>query len=121
MKMSSSGIVCLVSYDPSLSIAQGHCCERMTEVVNYRCQDHSDPFDCPDSLVYYEPRFAEYGIIVHDGGSCYALLSFCPFCGKKLPESKRNLWFEELGKRGVHDPWIDTIPEEFRTGEWYDK
>lgn len=119
MKMKCPGIVCLVSYDPLRAVVQHHCCQRMAQVVNYRCDRHPDPFDCPDCLVYYEPRFDEYGLIVHDGGSCYALLEFCPFCGTKLPGSKRDLWFARLHEMGIQDPWGDTIPPEFQTGEWY--
>ncbi|MFJ7974346.1 DUF6980 family protein [Peribacillus sp. NPDC096379] len=26
-----------------------HCCETMTKQVNFKCEEHSNPFDCPDN------------------------------------------------------------------------
>jgi hypothetical protein len=96
-----------------------HCCQRMTEAVNHKCEQHSSPFDCPDQLIYYSGRFDEYGIIIHDGGTSYNLIHFCPWCGTKLPPSKRNLWFEELELLGFDDPLEQDIPKEYVTDEWY--
>ena len=42
-------------------------------------------------MLEYNERFDEYGLIIHDGGSSALLIQFCPWCGTKLPESKRNL------------------------------
>jgi hypothetical protein len=28
-----------------------HCCEAMTSRVNGRCDQHDDPFACPDALI----------------------------------------------------------------------
>jgi len=109
----------LFNHDPGDAVGRDHCCQRMGEAVDYRCGQHPDPFECPDCLIYYEPRFDEYGIIVHDGGSSFALIDFCPFCGAKLPESKRGLWIEKLETLGFKDPWTDDIPEPFRTDQWF--
>ena len=68
----------------------------MKEAVETVCDQHDAPFDCPDVLLHYTPKFAEYGIIVHDGGSSVLGIDYCPWCGSKLPESKRDRWFEEL-------------------------
>jgi hypothetical protein len=67
-----------------------HCCEQMTDTVNYRCSEHPDAFDCADNLVAYSPEFDEYGLIIHDGGSSSIRINFCPWCGTKLAESKRD-------------------------------
>ncbi len=96
-----------------------HCCEMMEEKLNYKCPDHEDAFECPDILIKYEAMFDEYGIIIHDGGTSVIGINFCPWCGAKLPESKRNLWFEELEKLGYKDPWDQNIPEKFKTDAWY--
>lgn len=29
---------------------------------------HSNRFECPDTLIAYQPRSKTYGIIIHDGG-----------------------------------------------------
>ncbi len=59
----------------------------MSDAVNYRCPIHSDPFDCPDSLIHYSSTDG-YGLIVHDDGSAVINIEFCPWCGTKLPEAE---------------------------------
>ena len=66
-------------------------------------------------------KFDEYGLIIHDGGSSYIDIKYCPWCGSKLPESKRDLWFETLENLGFEDPIEQNIPEEFQTGKWHKK
>ena len=60
-----------------------HCCERMAHDLGQTCERHPDRFDCPDALVHRGPD--GYGLIVHDGGSSMIAISFCPWCGSKLP------------------------------------
>lgn len=91
----------------------------MTEAVNQTCPDHRDRFDCPDALVEYSARFDEYGLIVHDGGSSSVGILFCPWCGANLPDSKRELWFDELGRRGFVNPFDQEIPSEFESDAWW--
>jgi hypothetical protein len=58
------------------------CCRDMHEHLEHRCEKHIDPADCPDSVI---GRFgAEYGLRVHDGGSSYIRIQFCPWCGVRL-------------------------------------
>jgi len=95
----------------------------MTQQVEYKCPQHPDPFDCQRALIYYNAKLDEYGIIEHSecGNRVYIKMEFCPFCGVKLPESKRDLWFDKLEAMGI-DPWDpDAVPKEFRTDEWYRK
>ena len=94
-----------------------HCCDSMTSRVAHQCDQHEDPFDCPDSLICYVDRFDEYGIIIHDGGSSYVLIHYCPWCGAKLPESKRVAWFSELEGLGL-EPGSDNLPEKYQTDAW---
>lgn len=98
-----------------------HCCEQMTERINYRCSQHPDVFDCPDNLIYYSPRFDEYGIIIHDGGPSYITIKYCCWCGAELPKSKRDEWFDRLEALGFDNPTEQDIPKEFLTSEWYEK
>ena len=93
----------------------------MAEAIEYKCDQHSDPFDCPDCLISYIPKFDEYGIIVHNGGSSSVEITFCPFCGAKLPESKRDAWFEKLEGLGITEPSDPKIPKEYETDEWFRK
>lgn len=97
------------------------CCNEMKEKVTFHCSEHSDKYSCPDCLVDYNEVYDEYGIIIHDGGSSCIIISYCPWCGSKLPESKRNLWFEKLEELGIDDPLAQDIPIEYKNKEWYSK
>ena len=66
-----------------------HCCEEMASMVNYICDIHPDPYDCPDNLITYSPKLGKYGFIVHDGGISSIKMKFCHWCGKRLSKSKR--------------------------------
>ncbi|MEV0811342.1 hypothetical protein [Micromonospora sp. NPDC050200] len=63
------------------------CCEMMRDKVETECDQHPDPFDCPDNLIYYDsdPSDERYGLIIHDGGSSYIAIRYCPWCGASLP------------------------------------
>lgn len=79
----------------------------------------SDAYDDPDILVSYISKFNEYGIIIHDGGSSSIGISYCPWCGSRLPESKRDEWHEALEKLGFDDPSEQDIPTEYNSEAWY--
>jgi hypothetical protein len=91
----------------------------MERQVEYRCDQHPDPFDCPDNVIFYSDKFDEYGIIIHDGGASSITIAFCPWCGSRLPDSKRNRWFDELAALGFDDPTEQEIPPRYETGEWH--
>ncbi len=91
----------------------------MENAVAFDCEHHSDRWECPDALISYTGEFDEYGIIVHDGGSSCIAMSFCPWCGSKLPDSKRDLWFETLAQLGFGDPLTMDIPKEFTDDRWW--
>ena len=101
-----------------MSVRQ-HCCGRMEKHLKLDCSAHKDVFECPDRLMYYSARFNEYGLIVHDGGASYIVIEYCPWCGAKLPDSKRGEWFEKLAALGFDNPAGQNISREFMTGEWY--
>jgi hypothetical protein len=60
-----------------------YCCGVMAAELERECSDHADAFDCPDHIVYYSKQLAEYGILIHDGGSSYSVIHYCPWCGTK--------------------------------------
>jgi hypothetical protein len=91
----------------------------MNRNLLFDCDIHKDIFECPDILVKYSSQFDEYGLIIHDGGSSTLEIYFCPWCGKKLPESKRDRWFDKLEELGINDPSEENIPKEFLSDEWY--
>ena len=86
------------------------CCEDMA--MNIR--------DC--KTVQYNEVFDEYGLAVPGDEHSLILLDYCPWCGKKLPESRRGLWFEELESLGFDAPLIQAgIPEEYKCAKWREK
>jgi hypothetical protein len=60
------------------------CCDDMRRQVEFRCADHADLSDCPDSLVVSLENPARFGIRVHDDGSSYIAIRYCPWCGANL-------------------------------------
>ena len=96
-----------------------HCCTDMRAQLEFVCEQHASAFDCPDALIAYSEKFNEYGLIVHDRGHSVLTIAFCPWCGRRLPDSLRNRWFEELEALGFDDPLDQQIPEKYTTGAWY--
>lgn len=86
-----------------------HCCETMSRHVNVLCDEQVDLFACPDVLIGFGAEFQEYGLIIHDGGTSSFTIDFCPWCGRRFPESQRDRWFDELGRRGI-DSGEDEVP-----------
>ena len=87
-------------------------------MCNRLLQHSSEEFDDTDTPILYIRKFDEYGLKILDGGTSSILIDFCPWCGQKLPVSKRDLWFDQIENLGI-DHWKDEVPEKFRTDEWY--
>jgi hypothetical protein len=61
-----------------------YCCDRMRAQLDAVCATHSSAADCPDRLVGRFGVQGTYGLYVHDGGSSYVGINFCPWCGARL-------------------------------------
>ena len=96
-----------------------HCCEQMERAIVDTIGKLPGASITPDFIISYTEVYDEYGIIIHDGGSSSIGINYCPFCGTKLPESKRDLWFDTLEKIGYEDPSEQNIPDEFKSNAWY--
>ena len=86
-----------------------HCCSEMARHL-----------DNGEVAITYLDHFREYGIRILDGGSALQSISFCPWCGKKLPVSLRDQWFDKVEGLGL-EPDDPKLPSEFRSGEWWRK
>ena len=57
------------------------CCEMMRSQMDWKCDQHTDPAECPDALI---GRFGKnkktLGLLIHDGGSSFIAISYCPWC-----------------------------------------
>ncbi len=67
-----------------------HCCERMDLDLDQRCDQHPNRFDCADALIHHWPEEGIYGLIVHDGGSSFVQIAYCPWCGSALSPNRRE-------------------------------
>lgn len=94
------------------------CCSEMAAALEFRCEQHSDPFECPDTLLVFHEPFQEFGIPIRDGGMSYLLISVCPFCGSDLPDTGRNAWFDAVEAAGLDDMPFDKLPDRFQTAAW---
>jgi hypothetical protein len=87
----------------------------MTKERPLRSNGHMDRHPQNDwESVRHDARFDEYWI---PAGGARQLLFFCPWCGERLPESKRDAWFDALEAQGI-DPDVDPIPAPYRSGAW---
>ena len=94
-------------------------CKDPRSCTRLRPDRRKDAWDDPDALIHYDERFDEFGLPVHDGmRMAHATLSFCPWCGVRLPDSKRDAWFDALEALGL-DPLQDDVPDAYRSDRWW--
>jgi len=92
------------------------CCEMMSmQAANLSL------FTVEDPVITYVKVFDEYGIAVKDGGTSKIRIKYCPWCGTRLPESKKDRWYDELEQLGISDPDDPRIPDSYRTDLWWRK
>ena len=84
-----------------------HCCKEMDTHAN------------SDIGIVYLEKFREYGISYNDGGSSFQEITFCPWCGKRLPSSLRDEWFELIESLGLEPD--DELPDEIKSDLWWKK
>jgi hypothetical protein len=80
-----------------------HCYESMTEVVTKECIDHFDHFDYSDRLFHYSESLNEYEIIIHDEGSSYSKMEYCPWWGASYQCATNNCLLRDW------KPWTTNI------------
>lgn len=62
----------------------GYCCEEMAH-WSQPCVKHKDnPMECPDRLIHHTTKAQMPGIRIFDGGNSFAVITFCPWCGKQI-------------------------------------
>jgi hypothetical protein len=108
------------SFDEAVDIkgARAHCCGDMEKALTFTCEQHTDPFECADQLLCFNGLFEEYGLIIHDGGASYVCIAHCPWCGARLPDSRRDQYFDLLETLGLETSQ-DDLPERFRHSGWW--
>jgi hypothetical protein len=95
-----------------------HCCLQIAYYI-------SRPVECqsqgPNRVLDWIAPWNEYRIPVSYDGNASTLISFCPWCAAKLPESRRDLWYKTLYELGYTDPSEQNVPEEFNSDMWWRK
>ena len=94
------------------------CCDMMKEKVFYTNDSRLDE----NRIIFYSKRFDEYMIPILLGDCTSGIcITYCPWCGTKLPESKRQRWFDELEKMGIEFSLFDTeqIPPSYLSDDWW--
>jgi hypothetical protein len=94
------------------------CCAEMGQALTHSCEEHADPFDCPDTALIYHAPFNEYGFPIRDGGMSYLRIEYCPWCGSELSPSYRDAWFNAVEAAGLDPNDLDTLPQRFLTAAW---
>jgi len=94
-----------------------HCCARMTQQVNSFWPLAADALSgSTDQRIYWSSVFDEYGLICQPSAEILKI-EFCPFCGAKLPQPRRDKWVERLRELGWKT-WGDPIPPGMLRHNW---
>ncbi len=97
--------------DPAL-----HCC---LDTAFHIAHPVETPHQGRNRVVDWIASWDEYLVPVAHDGYAATLMRFCPWCGARLPESKRELWYQSLYQLGYSDPGEDDIPPEFHSDRWW--
>jgi hypothetical protein len=61
-----------------------HCC---LDMAYHLIEDSTSISESPinyDSVITHKTKSGDYGLPIHDGGSSYIKIKYCPWCAKKL-------------------------------------
>ncbi|SCA91938.1 hypothetical protein LP2241_30127 [Pseudolactococcus piscium] len=94
-----------------------HQCKEMNKVIFVNHQD----FDNEAKMVEYDKKFDECGFPVRDGGGSKVTINYCPWCGKKLPESKLDDYMAILETLDIYGIGDEKIPDELKRDDWWEK
>ena len=125
-------------YKPANDDCGEFCCiamkKRIDEYDSYKPQEGKGWVHCVGGTggysVIYNRQYRCYGIVIFDDEECFDSISFCPWCGKKLPEELNpdHTILKEYGEDYVKysgDPGYKELPpevkKEFETDEWWKK
>lgn len=76
-----------------------------------------DHIDDGNFSIVYIPNKRHFGMTLR-GSEVIQQIFYCPWTGRKLPNSLWDTFFDELESIGV-DPMEDDIPEEYISEAWW--
>src|SRR5688572_22589749 len=89
-----------------------HCCLDMAWFISEPIEWESQG---PNPVIVWNSSWNEYRIDISHRGRTSTLIRYCPWCAKRLPESRRDEWFKALHALGYDDPTEQDIPEEYES------
>ena len=96
-----------------------HCCLWM---AYYLARPIETTHQGRNRVIDWVSQWDEYFIPITYDGYRATRICFCPWCGRKLGESKRELWFQKLYALGYDDPaerdWHE-LPAEYHADKWW--
>ena len=84
-----------------------HCCKEMEQHIA-----------SGNVAIRFLSKFREYGISYRVNEDAVQIIRFCPWCGRRLPDSLRGLWFDRIEELGLM-PGDPRVPTAFQSDEWY--
>lgn len=89
-----------------------------TEIIRrHSCRSFDRHLKASSVPIGYDPTLREYFVSLANMDAIQTI-SFCPWCGSKLPRSLRSKWFNRVRRLGL-EPSDDSIPEEMKSDEWW--
>ena len=85
------------------------------------CKEMVENLADPTVPLGYNNVFDEY-YLIRSGGESWQLIYFCPFCGERLPQSRRDQFFDEIDRLGINYELgedMNKLPTRYRTDEWW--
>jgi len=96
---------------------EDHCCLDMAFAISLPLLT---PHQGANRILDWFASWNEYRIPVPYDGYASTLIRFCPWCGKRFPESLREEWYRTLYAMGYSDPGgDDDLPAEFESDRWW--
>lgn len=92
-----------------------HCCLDMAWFIS---EPEESP-QGPNPIMLWIDAWNEYRINIPRLGNSSVVVSYCPWCGQRLPGSLRVRWYETLHQMGYMDPGEEEIPKEFDSDAWW--
>ena len=93
-----------------------HCCPALRNHLQVIVEAPQEPV--ADRPVLYDAVFDEYRLVIADRIPDRTTITWCPWCGCRLPPSKREQWFAELDRLGLA-PDDPAIPLHLQTDAWW--
>ena len=93
-----------------------HCCMDMAFAIS---EPVLTPHQGSNRIIDWIASWNEYRIPMPHEGYASALIRHCPWCGVRLPASRRDEWYRTLWGLGYDDPGEQELPPEHESDHWW--